>query len=232
MVYTIIENPPPGKRNSESITTVQSFNDDEKTLSQLSVGTSVGELLESRSRTQPYVVISNQPIILPARDRSNPTIIQPIIINNNLSAGSAVISARYENSGSINSITSRTLFTNNGLGSRTQDNNTPNIWTLTTNTIDVQSANEIIEVQIRFTASTDTLGGAFELELESILNSFVIDKQEFNINIQDQDYTAVYKVLTTTNDAAAGIRIYITPELGMTLNLTDIEFIFIKSFTA
>ena len=90
---------------------------------------------------------------------------------------------------------------------------------------------EIIEVQIRFTASTDTLGGAFELELESALNSFVIDKQEFNINIQDQDYTAVYKVLTTTDDAAAGIQIYITPELGMTLNLTDIEFIFIKSFT-
>lgn len=219
MTYRITENPPPGK---SGVSSSQSF-DDTNAEDQFVI-------LPPGDRPRlvefPFYTIVNDGA---TGRRELPTAPSPIVIETTVVNSSATLSARYVDTVGLTGINARTLLTNDGLGASTFSDMPLPIWDTSANKINVYNDKEIIELQIRLRASTDTLGGAFELELETISTLTVIDTQEYNINIQEQDYTITYKIVTSTDDATNGINIYVKPELGMSLDLTNIEFVFIRT---
>ena len=224
MTYIIIENAPPGKRGS---TQSQVVNDEN-----FAVNNGLGD---SQNRLQPYVVLNPEDIIVPApRASSGPTILQPIIVNTPVSNeeemeekfAAKVFTSVYDDISGITDITSMKLMTNDAQGPNTKVDSDFAAWNSDTNTITINKENEFIELQINLTVYTDTLGGSFEVELIDKESSESLGKQESTVNIQNQDFALSYKFISNENNKKQGIKIYITPELGMKISLTDIQFIF------
>ena len=220
MTYRITENPPPGKTGESLVKVI-----DDSSLVAIPL---VPVRSEPRLVHFPYYTIVTDGTTNKINQR--PAATPPIIIETTVVNSSATLSSLYEdNTAGIANISSRTPVTNNGLGADTFEDILPPIWDKILNQINSYSTKEIIEVQLRFTVSTDTLGGAFEIQLETLSTNNIIDTQEFNTNIQEQDYTVIFKIVTRPDDVTSGIGIYIEPELGMTLSLTNIEFVFIRT---
>ena len=219
MVYRITENSPPGKTGISSFQEIDDTNAEDQFV-----------ILPPGDRPRlvefPFYQIVNDGA---TGLRELPNAPTPVVIETTVVNSSATLSARYEDTAGITGITTRTLLTNNGFGLSTFTDISPVIWDTGNNKINVYNDKEIIELQIRLRASTDTLGGAFEVELETVSTATVIDTQEYNINIQEQDYTVTFKIVTSTADTTNGISIYVKPELGMTLDLVNIEFVFIRT---
>ncbi len=218
MTSRVIENPPPGKTGETYITVIE---DDTSPFNILTIN-NPSRLVD----LGPYYTVVGTTTNTVVENVSAPT---PIVVNAPVNDISSTLSSDYESTTTITNINSNTQLTNDGLGSSTFEDIIPPIWNTTNNTIIVYNEKEIIEVQLRLTATTDTLGGAFELSLVTNATSNVIDKQEFNINIQQQDYTVTFKFVTTLDDVISGVSIFVQPELGMVLNLTQVEFLFFRT---
>lgn len=218
MTSRVIENPPPGKTGETHITVIE---DDTNPINILTINDN-GRLVD----LGPYYTVVGTTTNTVVDNVSVPT---PIVVNAPVNDISSTLSSDYESTTTITNITNNTQLTNDGLGGSTFEDIVPPIWDTVNNTIIVYNEKEIIEVQLRLTVTTDTLGGAFELSLVTNSTSNIIDKQEFNINIQEQDYTVTFKFVTSLDDVTSGVSIFVQPELGMTLNLTQVEFLFFRT---
>lgn len=209
--YTITENPPPF---TNGVSTTTQFNTD-------SNGPRIiQEVFDNRLTTIPiFNIIQKAPIKSPSTTVNNTVINQDITIINQ---GNSKVSAQYNHTNIINDITTRTQLINNG-GLGTYDDNLSPIWA--TNKILSTAVKEFINIIINIKCTTDTLGGAFEIELN---NGTVLDIIESNINIQDQDFNIEFNVITDLNTVTNGIRLFITPELGMSLNISTFSLLIIK----
>lgn len=84
---------------------------------------------------------------------------------------------------------------------------------------------KFLEVILSFTLTTDTLGGSFEIEA---YDGTAIEVIEEDITIQQQDYSTRFRIITNQDSITNGIKFFITPELGMTLNITNFSLLIIK----
>lgn len=227
MVYRVTENPPPdpapGIRNPRTgATHVTTFDDSDVEIIPINDVTAQ----QSQLVRYPFYQIVNTS---PTGRRETPSAPTPVIIQPTIINSSATLSSIYDDLAGMSTITARTKVTNDGGGPDTSFDIVPVIWDTGSNVINVYAEKEIIEVQIRFTVATDTLGGAFELDLESVTGAELIHREEKSVNIQDQDFTINLKVVTKSAWMVGGICIFIKPELGMSIDLSDIEFTFIKT---
>lgn len=213
--YKVVENPPPGKRG---ISTITEMNTDTKNI------LSIGERFNSNRNVDiPLYNVVQRVAPLPPRTIVNNTIInQEITINN---SGTAKVAAEYFHSLPINNITTRTQIINNGAGLGTYDDNTLPIWNVNTSTLSVDAPKKFFEIILSFTLTTDTLGGAFEIEA---YNGTSIEIIEEDITIQQQDFTTRFRIISDNNSITNGIRFFITPELGMKINITNFSILIIK----
>lgn len=219
MVYTINEGPPPfrdGKRNQTRI---------DDTTGGVDIIIGLNNVVESNRLldVKPYTIITREPTPTP------PNTVNTTIVNNVIQvSGGQSFKAEYVHAGTQSAITSRTKLINNGNGVGTYDENPSPVWNIVTNELVSQAPGEIIEIQLRFQAQTDTLGGAFEIELDKGGANPIIDIQEHDQTNQFQDYTIIFKVVSDSDFANNNACIYIKPELGMTLSISNLSFLILK----
>lgn len=214
MKYTVVENPAP-------------FTQGESTTSSINI---------ALNNQQSYVKrISNQLIDIPiynviqkAPIKSTNTVVNTTVLNQDITIineGSTKIGAQYNNLSLMNNIISRTQFINDGLGLNSYDDNTIPIWSTLINQINCSMPKKFLEVILSYTLTTDTLGGAFEIEA---FNGSSIEIIEEDITIQEQDFSTRFRIITNQDSITNGIKFFITPELGMTLNITNFSLLIIK----
>jgi hypothetical protein len=213
--YTVTENPAPF---TEGETTIASMNIPYK-------------------RPQDIRPISNRLVSIPNYnsiqavdvDFKPPIQVNSTIINqeiNILNQGNATrITALYVHSNSINNITTKTALINNGLGLNSYDDGTDPVWNSAINRINSNNLKELITVTANLKCSTDTLGGAFELEVNS---GAVLNIIENNINIQNQDFNIEFTIVTDQNTINNGVQLFVTPELGMSFSINNFSLLIIK----
>lgn len=213
--YTVTENPAP-------------FTEGESTITSMKI---------PYRRPQDTRPISNRLISIPSYTsieaidvRFKPPIqVNSTIINQEINivnqGNTTRITALYAHSNNINNITTKTALINNGLGTDSYDDNTTPIWNSTINRISSNNLKELITVTANLKCSTDTLGGAFELEVN---NGTVLDIIENNINIQNQDFNIEFTIVTNQNTINNGVQLFVTPELGMSLSINNFSLLIIK----
>lgn len=217
MTYTVNEGPAPfkdGKRNSTFIS--------DKDTSDL-IFSEQNALLRNRLLdVRTYTVRPRQPVVQP------PNTVNTTVINNIVQGGGQAFKAMYVHAGTISSIVGRTKLINNGNGVGSYDENASPAWNTIINELVSQATGEIIELQLRFRSQTDTLGGAFEIELDKGGANPIIDIQEHDQTNQHQDYTIMFKVVSDSDFVANNACIYIKPELGMTMDISNLSFLILK----
>lgn len=169
-----------------------------------------------------YRIVQQKPVVQP------PNTVNTTVINNIVQGGGPAFKATYVHAGTQSGITSRTKLINNGNGVGTYDENSSPAWNVVTNELVSQAVGEIIELQLRFQSQTDTLGGAFEIELDKGGANPIIDIQEYDQTNQFQDYTIIFKVVSDSDFVNNNACIYIKPELGMTLSISNLSFLILK----
>ena len=212
--YTVTENPPPFKTGESTTTEIDTDADI--------------PLVGQRIFSNPLVDTPAYTIIQSVPARPPKTIVNTTVINNTtiINPGENVeISAEYFNTLSLSNISGRTLLSNNGAGPDTYDDNNTPIWNTAFMRIESTVLKEVLDIQLSFTVNTDTLGGAFEIESN---NGAVIDIIEEEITIQQQDYTIALKIIVDQDSIDNGIQFFITPELGMTISVTNYSLLIIK----
>lgn len=211
--YTVTENPPP---YTQGLSTTSSIN------VELNRPIINRQKISNRLIDIPaYNIIQRVPIKSPATTINNTTLNQEITIINQ---GSSKTSARYNNTNTITPITTRTQLTNNGGLGTYDDNNSP-IWSTTINKLICNSIKEFLSITLTLKCSTNTLGGSFEVEAN---NGTVLDIIEVGHQIQNQDFNIEFTIVTDQNCVTNGIRFFITPELGMSLNINNSSLLIIK----
>lgn len=215
MKYTVVENPPPF---TQGATTVSSI------VVKLNNKQSYVKRANSRLTDTPiYNVIQ-----ITAPIKTKETIINNTIVNQEITIineGSTKVAAQYNNLSAMTNINNRRQFINDGLGTNTYDDNTTPIWSTLINQINCSMPKKFLEVILSFTLTTDTLGGSFEIEA---YDGTAIEVIEEDITIQQQDYSTRFRIITNQDSITNGIKFFITPELGMTLNITNFSLLIIK----
>jgi hypothetical protein len=213
--YTVTENPAP-------------FTEGESTIASMNI---------PYRRPQDIRPISNRLVSIPSYTSIEaidvnfkpPIQVNSTIINqeiNILNQGNSTrITALYNHSNSINNITTKTALINDGLGIGSYDDNNNVVWTSNTNRITSNNLKEIIVVTINLKCSTDTLGGAFELEVN---NGNVLDIIENNINIQNQDFNIETTIVVDQTTINNGVQFFLKPEIGMSLTISNFSLLIIK----
>ena len=214
MKYTVVENPAPYTQGESTTSSINI---------ELSNQQSYIRRTSNRLLDVPiYNVIQRAPI------KSTNTVVNTTILNQDITIineGSTKVSAQYNNLSLMNNITSRTQFINDGLGLNSYDDNTIPIWSTLINQINCSMPKKFLEVILSYTLTTDTLGGAFEIEA---FNGSIIEIIEEDITIQEQDFSTRFRIITNQDSITNGIKFFITPELGMTLNITNFSLLIIK----
>jgi hypothetical protein len=212
--YTVTENPPP---YTQGLSTTSSINTE---LNRPSIyrQPQTGRLVNIPA----YNITPKVAIKSPATTVNNTTINQEITIINQ--GNNSRTSAQYNNTNIINPITTRTQLINNG-GLGTYDDNSTPVWSTITNKIICNNIKELLSVTLNLKCSTNTLGGSFEIEAN---NGAVIDIIETGHQIQNQDFNIEFTIVTDQNCVTNGIGLFITPELGMTININDFSLLIIK----
>lgn len=215
MKYTVVENPPPFTQGA----------------------TTVSSIVVKLNNNQSYVKRANSRLIdtpiynvtqITAPIKTKETIINNTIVNQEITIineGSTKIAAQYNNLSAMTSINSRRQFINDGLGTNTYDDNTIPIWSTLINQINCSMPKKFLEVILSYTLTTDTLGGSFEIEA---YDGTAIEVIEEDITIQEQDFSTRFRIITNQDSITNGIKFFITPELGMTLNITNFSLLIIK----
>lgn len=214
MKYTVVENPAPYTQGESTTSSINI---------ELSNQQSYIRRTSNRLLDVPiYNVIQRAPI------KSTNTVVNTTILNQDITIineGSTKVSAQYNNLSLMNNIVSRTQFINDGLGLNSYDDNTIPIWSTLINQINCSMPKKFLEVILSYTLTTDTLGGAFEIEAS---NGSIIEIIEEDITIQEQDFSTRFRIITNQDSITNGIKFFITPELGMTLNITNFSLLIIK----
>ena len=214
MKYTVVENPAPYTQGESTTSSINI---------ELSNQQSYIRRTSNRLVDVPiYNVIQRAPI------KSTNTVVNTTILNQDITIineGSTKVSAQYNNLSLMNNIISRTQFINDGLGLNSYDDNTIPIWSTLINQINCSMPKKFLEVILSYTLTTDTLGGAFEIEA---FNGSIIEIIEEDITIQEQDFSTRFRIITNQDSITNGIKFFITPELGMTLNITNFSLLIIK----
>lgn len=214
MKYTVVENPAPYTQGESTTSSINI---------ELSNQQSYIRRTSNRLVDVPiYNVIQRAPI------KSTNTVVNTTILNQDITIineGSTKVSAQYNNLSLMNNIISRTQFINDGLGLNSYDDNTIPIWSTLINQINCSMPKKFLEVILSYTLTTDTLGGAFEIEA---FNGSTIEIIEEDITIQEQDFSTRFRIITNQDSITNGIKFFITPELGMTLNITNFSLLIIK----
>lgn len=202
--YTIVENPPP-------------FTQGQSTTSSINV-----QINNRQIYNNPYRLIQLAPI------KSENTVLNNTVINQEITVineGSQKTSAEYKNLSAMSNITTRRQLINDGLGIGSYDDNNPTIWSVIINQITCSMNKKFIEAILSFTATTDTLGGAFEIEA---YDGTPLRKIEETISIEEQDFSIRFRLITNQNSITNGIKFFITPELGMKITITNFSLVLIK----
>lgn len=213
--YTVVENPPPFTQGATTVSSiVVKLNNNQNYIRRAS----------SRLTDTPiYNIIQAEAPI-----KTSETIVNNTIVNQEITIineGSTKIAAQYNNLSIMNNINNRTQFINDGLGINTYDDNNIPIWSTLINQINCSMPKKFLEVILSYTLTTDTLGGSFEVEA---YDGTALEIIEEDITIQEQDYSTRFRIITNNNSITNGIKFFITPELGMTLNLTNFSLLIIK----
>jgi len=215
MTYTVNEGPAPFKDGERSTTVIENTD---------SVDLIINNSLTNRLVNVPrYVIIPRKNTVRPP-NTVNTTVINQVVSG---SSGSS-FKAQYTHAGTQANIVMRTKLSNNGNGVGSYDDNPSPVWNVVKNELVSVAAGELIEIQIRFQSQTDTLGGAFEIELDKGGDSPIIDIQEYDQTNQFQDYTITFKVVSDSDFVANNACIFIKPELGMTLSISNLSFLILK----
>lgn len=215
MKYTVVENPPPF---TQGATTVSSI------VVKLNNNQSYVKRANSRLTDTPIYNVTQ----ITAPIKTKETIINNTIVNQEISIineGSTKVAAQYNNLSAMTNINNRRQFINDGLGTNTYDDNTTPIWSTLINQINCSMPKKFLEVILSYTLTTDTLGGSFEIEA---YDGTAIEVIEEDITIQQQDYSTRFRIITNQDSITNGIKFFITPELGMTLNITNFSLLIIK----
>ncbi len=215
MKYTVVENPPPFTQGA----------------------TTVSSIVVKLNNNQSYIKRANSRLIdtpiynvtqITAPIKTKETIINNTIVNQEITIineGTTKIAAQYNNLSAMTNINNRRQFINDGLGTNTYDDNTIPIWSTLINQINCSMPKKFLEVILSYTLTTDTLGGSFEIEA---YNGTAIEVIEEDITIQEQDFSTRFRIITNQDSITNGIKFFITPELGMTLNITNFSLLIIK----
>jgi len=207
--YTVVENPPPYTQGESSTSFI--FQD---TSSQQIVR----QIFSNKLVDLPtYTVIPKVFIKAPY------TVVNTVVVNTT-NVDTKII-AEYKNLSALDNITNTTQLINDGLGQGTYDNNSPPIWSTLINKLNCQQVGELLDITLKFKCTTDTLGGVFEIE--AIPTSLKI-KEDQSISREEQNFNINFKIITTEECISNGIRLYITPEIGMKINLTNFSLFIIK----
>lgn len=215
MKYTVVENPPPF---TQGATTVSSI------VVKLNNNQSYVKRANSRLTDTPIYNVTQ----ITAPIKTKETIINNTIVNQEITIineGSTKVAAQYNNLSAMTNINNRRQFINDGLGTNTYDDNTTPIWSTLINQINCSMPKKFLEVILSYTLTTDTLGGSFEIEA---YDGTAIEVIEEDITIQQQDYSTRFRIITNQDSITNGIKFFITPELGMTLNITNFSLLIIK----
>lgn len=212
--YTVVENPPPftqGQSTTSSIITTLNNNQ--------------SRFLNSSNRLidTPYYNVIQRALV-----KAPTTIVNTTVLNQDIdifNSGSIRTSAEYKNLSVMNSIQTRTQFINDGLDTRTYDDNNPPIWSTLINQLNSNILKEYIDIVLKFRVQTDTLGGTFEIE---VFDGTVCYQTSRTINIEEQAFNVNFKLITNQNSITNGIKFFITPEMGMTLNVNNFSLLIIK----
>lgn len=213
--YTIVENPPPFTQGATTVSSITTkLNNNQSYIKRAS-----NKLIDAPLYN---IVQAESPI------KAKETIVNNTIINQDITIineGSAKTAAQYNNLSAMTNINSRRQFINDGLGINTYDDNTIPIWSTLINQINCSMPKKFLEVILSYTLTTDTLGGSFEIEA---YNGTAIEVIEEDITIQEQDFSTRFRIITNQDSITNGIKFFITPELGMTLNITNFSLLIIK----
>lgn len=215
MKYTVVENPPPF---TQGATTVSSI------VVKLNNNQSYVKRANSRLTDTPIYNVTQ----IAAPIKTKETIINNTVVNQEITIineGSTKVAAQYNNLSAMTNINNRRQFINDGLGTNTYDDNTTPIWSTLINQINCSMPKKFLEVILSYTLTTDTLGGSFEIEA---YDGTAIEVIEEDITIQQQDYSTRFRIITNQDSITNGIKFFITPELGMTLNITNFSLLIIK----
>lgn len=205
--YTITENPPPFKKGPSTTTSFITPN--------------INEFNNNKTIEFPsynIITINNTP---------KPTILNSTTINQEITVvnqGIGRVSAQYTHSNSINNIINRRQLLNNG-ALNTYDDNVIPIWNTLTSKLLPQNIKEFLTVTLSIKCTTDTLGGSFEIELN---DGTSLDIIENNITIQNQDFNIEFNIVATSSAVTNGLSFFITPELGMAINISEFSLLIIK----
>lgn len=213
-LYTVTENPPPFTQGESDTTT---FDSSARPAIEFDV------VMDNRLVSTPaYRIIQSPPI------KQKTTTVRTTVINNTTivnKGDSMKLSAEYENTLLLENISGRTLLSNDGGGPKTYDDTGSPIWDSANMKIVCMNLKEVLDVQLRFSMTSDTLGGAFEIEA---YNGSKVDIIEEEINIQEQDFTIRFRIIIDQNSIDNGIQFYITPELGMTVSVNEFSLVIVK----
>lgn len=212
--YTVVENPAPFTQGESTTSSINiALNNQQSYVKKIS-----NRLID----VPVYNVIQKAPI------KSPNTVVNTTVLNQDITIineGSTKVSAQYNNISLINNITTRRQLINDGLGPNSYDDNLIPIWSTLVNQINCSMSKKFLEVILSYTLTTDTLGGAFEVEAFS---GSVIEIIEEDITIQEQDFSTRFRIITNQDSITNGIKFFITPELGMILNITNFSLLIIK----
>lgn len=214
-LYTVTENPAPFKKGETTTTTMD-------TNANISF---VSQAVTTNNRLTNFPVYS---VIQVTPAKPITTIINTTTINNTtiINTGEGIkISAEYYNTLPLVNISSRTLLSNNGGGGNTYDDNPTPIWNTALMRLQPTVLKEVFDISLKFTLTTDTLGGTFEVEA---FNNTKIDIIEEEINIQQQDYIIRFNLVIDQRSIDNGVSFFITPELGMSISVTNYSLLIVR----
>jgi len=221
MAYTVNEGQPPLRNDGQDSRNITHIADDER--ADLVFPESNIIFRNRLVDMQRYTIRNREPVPEP------PNTVNTTVINNIIQVTSGTsFKAKYVHAGTQGSITMRTKLMNNGSGVGGYDDNPTPVWNTTTSELVATSIDQVIELQLRFQSQTDTLGGAFEIELDKGGADPIIDIQEYDQTNQFQDYTIIFKVVSDADFVANNACIYIKPELGMTISISNLSFLILK----
>lgn len=167
---------------------------------------------------QNSVVIANPPQLLTP---TSPTPTSPTVVNQG--------AARYLGTVNTNNIISRTQLNIDGNLSGSYDDTGYVSWD--GSKIKGRELKQLIEVQLQFSITTDTLGGQFNIEFNQGGIDPILVSQDLTINAISQDYTINANLVVDNDFLTDGARIFLTPELGMKIDISNLELLLFTNKT-
>ena len=137
----------------------------------------------------------------------------------------AVATAEYRHSGTMSNVNGRTGIQINGVSIGSYDDTGYLAWN--DNKIRARGIGQTLEVQLQFRATTDTLGGLFNIEINKGGSDPILDTQDHTINTVTQDFTITSNIVVDDDFLNNGAEIFITPEVGMNLTINNLEILII-----